>query len=104
MFLDKHMQIILAKKHGFQCGHCTLGFIMNCYALLNIHPNTNDETIKERLQSNICLCTSYEGIKEEVLAAIKSKKRQSTPLTCKPSKPKHLLKSYTDSGGLKRMP
>jgi carbon-monoxide dehydrogenase small subunit len=58
-------------KWGFQCGYCTSGFIVNCYSLINTHPNANDEIIEEWLQSNICRCTSYDEIKKAVKKAMK---------------------------------
>lgn len=54
------------EKWGFQCGYCTSGFIVNCYALINTHPNAKDEIIEEWLKSNICRCTSYDEIKDAV--------------------------------------
>ncbi len=62
------------EKAGFQCGFCTSGFLMNSYALLQEHEDPDDETIKEWLQSNICRCTGYEGIRKAVEYAIKEKK------------------------------
>ena len=58
-------------KWGFQCGYCTSGFIVNCYALINTHPDAKDEIIEEWLQSNICRCTSYDEIKKAVKEAMK---------------------------------
>jgi len=63
------------EKAGFQCGFCTPGFLMNSYALLEKHDNPDDETIKEWLQSNLCRCTGYEGIREAVQYAIKNKNK-----------------------------
>jgi len=57
-------------KRGFQCGYCTTGFIMNCYGLIINHPDADDETIEEWLQSNICRCTGYEEIKEAVKSVL----------------------------------
>lgn len=51
---------------AFQCGYCTSGFIMNCQALLNNYPDTDDQMIEEWLQSNLCRCTGYEEIKTAV--------------------------------------
>lgn len=58
-------------KWGFQCGYCTSGFIVNCHALINTHPDASDEIIEEWLQSNICRCTSYDEIKKAVKEAMK---------------------------------
>lgn len=57
-------------KFSYQCGYCTPGFIMNCHALINIHPNADDHIIEEWLESNICRCTGYEEIKEAVKSVL----------------------------------
>lgn len=59
---------------AFQCGYCTPGFIMNCYALSEIHPNADDYQIKNWLQSNICRCTGYEEIKEAITSILSAKR------------------------------
>ena len=62
-------------KWSFQCGYCTPGFIMNCYGLVTIHPDADDETIEEWLQSNICRCTGYEEIREAVKSVLVLKQK-----------------------------
>lgn len=56
------IQKAFVKNFAFQCGYCTSGFIMVCHALSQIHPDADDNTIEEWLQSNICRCTGYEEI------------------------------------------
>ncbi len=65
---DTPIQNAFLEQWAFQCGYCTPGFIMNCHALVNIHPDANDKVIQEWLESNICRCTGYE----EIEAAVKS--------------------------------
>jgi carbon-monoxide dehydrogenase small subunit len=65
---DTPIQQAFVDKFAFQCGFCTPGFLMVCHSLVNIHPNANEEIIREWLQSNICRCTSYD----EIQAAIRS--------------------------------
>jgi aerobic carbon-monoxide dehydrogenase small subunit len=69
---DSPIQRAFIEKWAFQCGYCTPGFIMNCHGLVNIHPDADDETIEEWLQSNICRCTSYEEIEEAVKAVLRN--------------------------------
>lgn len=67
---DTPIQKAFIEKWAFQCGYCTPGFIMNCYALSRIHPDASDEIIQEWLQSNLCRCTGYEEIKEAVKSVL----------------------------------
>lgn len=53
--------------NAFQCGYCTSGFLMVCYALQMQHPVMPEEhVIEEWLASNLCRCTSYQEIREAV--------------------------------------
>lgn len=56
---------------AFQCGYCTPGFVMNCHSLIRQHPNADDKTIKEWLESNICRCTGYKEIEAAVKSVLK---------------------------------
>lgn len=66
---DTEIQNAFIQEGGFQCGYCTSGFLVNAYALLEAHPDVDDEGAKEWLQSNLCRCTGYEGISKGVKAA-----------------------------------
>lgn len=70
---NTEIQKAFIKYWGFQCGYCTPGFIVNSYALTNIHPDANDHQIKEWLQSNICRCTGYAEIEKAVKSVLKQK-------------------------------
>lgn len=59
------------EQFAFQCGYCTPGFIMNCHSLIRRHPNADDETIREWLESNICRCTGYKEIEAAVKSVLK---------------------------------
>ena len=67
---DTPIQAAFIEKFAYQCGYCTPGFIVACYSLINNHPDANDDTIKEWLESNICRCTGYEEIKEAIKKAV----------------------------------
>lgn len=58
------------KNWAIQCGYCTPGFVLNCYALITENPNADDATIDDWLDSNICRCTGYQEIKETVKSLI----------------------------------
>jgi carbon-monoxide dehydrogenase small subunit len=67
---DTAVQKAFVEKFAFQCGYCTSGFIMNIYALAQIHPYAEEDTVKDWLQSNICRCTGYEEIREAVASVL----------------------------------
>ena len=66
------IQTGFVEEYGFQCGFCTPGQIMNAQALLRAHPNPDDETIREWMESNLCRCTGYEGIERAIRHAGKN--------------------------------
>ena len=47
---------------ALQCGICTPGFIVASKALLEKHPNPDEETIRYWLAGNLCRCTGYDKI------------------------------------------
>ena len=61
------IQKAFVEENAFQCGYCTSGFLMVCYALKKQHPVLPEEyVIEEWLQSNLCRCTSYQEIRKAV--------------------------------------
>ncbi|MBS4210274.1 (2Fe-2S)-binding protein [Bacillus sp. FJAT-50079] len=68
--MDSPIQKQFIDKWAIQCGFCTPGFILNCHALVNTHPNASDEVIEEWLQSNLCRCTGYQEIKDAVKSVL----------------------------------
>ena len=47
---------------ALQCGICTPGFIVASKALLDKHPDPDEETIRYWLAGNLCRCTGYDKI------------------------------------------
>jgi aerobic carbon-monoxide dehydrogenase small subunit len=54
---------------AFQCGFCTPGMILSCYALLQANPQPTPDEIREAIAGNLCRCTSYHNIVSAVQAA-----------------------------------
>jgi 4-hydroxybenzoyl-CoA reductase subunit gamma len=54
------------EKLGAQCGYCTPGFVMASAGLLRRNPTPSDAEIIDALGSNICRCTGYVKIIEDV--------------------------------------
>jgi carbon-monoxide dehydrogenase small subunit len=63
------LQRAMWESHGFQCGFCTPGFLMQITALLAENPHPDEAEIREALSGNICRCTGYESIVDGVLLA-----------------------------------
>jgi len=63
------LQQALQDSHGFQCGFCTPGFLMQATALLDTHPEAGEQEVREALSGNICRCSGYQSIIDGVLLA-----------------------------------
>ena len=63
------LQQAMWDSHGFQCGFCTPGFLMQITALLSESPDPTEAEIREALSGNLCRCTGYESIVNGVLRA-----------------------------------
>jgi aerobic carbon-monoxide dehydrogenase small subunit len=64
------LQQAMWESHGFQCGFCTPGFLMQITALLEENPAPGEPEIREALSGNICRCTGYESIVNGVLRTV----------------------------------
>jgi carbon-monoxide dehydrogenase small subunit len=58
------------EMHGLQCGYCTSGMLMLMTELLRENPQPDRDTIRQRLNDNICRCTGYEDIVNSVERAV----------------------------------
>ncbi len=65
------LQQAMWDSHGFQCGFCTPGFLMQAVAFLGDHPDADEQQIRAALSGNICRCTGYQSIIDGVLLAAK---------------------------------
>jgi carbon-monoxide dehydrogenase small subunit len=63
------LQEAMREVHGFQCGFCTPGFLMQATALLAENPTPTEAEARDALSGNICRCTGYESIVNGVLVA-----------------------------------
>jgi len=70
---DHPVQQAFAEENGFQCGFCTPGQILNAAALIESHPEPYEAADREWMQSNLCRCTGYEGIRNALANARRKK-------------------------------
>ncbi|PWB53933.1 MAG: (2Fe-2S)-binding protein [Anaerolineales bacterium] len=64
------LQQQFADQWAMQCGFCTPGMLMSCYALLLTNPNPTAGQIREAISGNLCRCGSYQAIVKAVHAAV----------------------------------
>ena len=63
------IQEAFVREHGAQCGFCTPGMVMAAHYLLRQDANPSEETIRNRLAGNLCMCTGYMQIVKSVQMA-----------------------------------
>jgi carbon-monoxide dehydrogenase small subunit len=66
------MQAAFQDNHGLQCGFCTPGMVMAAVSLVQEGRVTDEASVREGLEGNLCRCTGYHNIVQSVLAAAKS--------------------------------
>ena len=63
------MQAAFREHHGLQCGFCTPGMVMAAVSLVAEGRATDEQSVREGLEGNLCRCTGYHNIVKSVLAA-----------------------------------
>ena len=63
------MQAAFQQNHGLQCGYCTPGMVMAAVSLVEEGLVTDEASVREGLEGNLCRCTGYHNIVKAVLAA-----------------------------------
>ena len=63
------MQAAFREHHGLQCGYCTPGMVMAAVSLIEEGRVTDEQSVREGLEGNLCRCTGYHNIVQAVLAA-----------------------------------
>ncbi len=60
------VQRAFGETWAFQCGFCTPGMLVSCYALLQSNDNPSREEILTAIAGNFCRCTAYQGVVKAV--------------------------------------
>ena len=63
------VQVAFQEHHGLQCGYCTPGMVMAAVGLIAEGRVTDEHSVREGLEGNLCRCTGYHNIVKAVLAA-----------------------------------
>ena len=69
--LEKDGELHPVQRHfgetwAFQCGYCTPGMLVSCYALLESNDNPTREEILTAIAGNFCRCTGYQAVVKAV--------------------------------------
>ncbi len=60
------LQRAFGETWAFQCGFCTPGMLISCYALLESNDRPTREEILAAIAGNFCRCTGYQGVVKAV--------------------------------------
>ncbi len=63
------VQRTFGETWAFQCGFCTPGMLVSCYALLEQNDNPTREEILTAIAGNFCRCTAYQAVVKAVVQA-----------------------------------
>jgi len=63
------LQRAFGETWAFQCGFCTPGMLVSCFALLKSNNNPTREEILAAIAGNFCRCTGYQGVVKAVQQA-----------------------------------
>ena len=61
------LQEAFLDRGAVQCGFCTPGMILGAKALLERHPDADEEQVREAMAGHYCRCTGYRKVVEAVL-------------------------------------
>ncbi len=60
------VQRTFGETWAFQCGFCTPGMLVSCYALLQSNQNPSRGEILAAIAGNFCRCTGYQAVVKAV--------------------------------------
>jgi len=63
------LQRAFGETWAFQCGFCTPGMLVSCFALLTSNDNPTREEILAAIAGNFCRCTGYQAVVKAVQQA-----------------------------------
>ena len=73
------VQDAFCETHGLQCGYCTPGMIVAAHALIMQNSSPTDHDIRDAISGNICRCTGYGQIVEDVRLAAQRLRESNAP-------------------------
>jgi carbon-monoxide dehydrogenase small subunit len=65
------IQEAFIEKNAVQCGFCTMGYVMELYALYNKTADATELEVREALEGHLCRCTGYKPILDAAMLSQK---------------------------------
>ena len=68
------VQAAFIAHDALQCGFCTPGLVMSCFALLERVPRPTEVDVKAAISGHLCRCGAYPHVVDAVLAAAQARR------------------------------
>jgi carbon-monoxide dehydrogenase small subunit len=66
------VQSAFRECHALQCGFCTPGMVLTVAAFLDGNRSVTEQSVREAISGNLCMCTGYQNIVRAALRAAKT--------------------------------
>ena len=66
------VQSAFRECHALQCGFCTPGMVLTIAAFLDRNRSVTEQSVREAISGNLCMCTGYQNIVRAALRAAES--------------------------------
>ena len=66
------VQSAFQECHALQCGFCTPGMVLTVAAFLDGNRSVTEQSVREAISGNLCMCTGYQNIVRAALRAAKT--------------------------------
>ena len=63
------VQSAFRECHALQCGFCTPGIVLTVAAFLDRNRSVTEQSVREAISGNLCMCTGYQNIVRAALRA-----------------------------------
>jgi carbon-monoxide dehydrogenase small subunit len=63
------VQSAFRECHALQCGFCTPGMVLTVAAFLDRNRSVTEQSVREAISGNLCMCTGYQNIVRAALRA-----------------------------------
>jgi aerobic carbon-monoxide dehydrogenase small subunit len=63
------VQAAFRECHALQCGFCTPGMVLTIAAFLERNKSVTEQSVREAIAGNLCMCTGYQNIVRAALRA-----------------------------------